>query len=558
MYIGSVDKEDQKRIKKRAAKSAKNTYVAQPQPTVLPARRKKELHFHSSSSSLPSASQPISIPINMSSLSGTLDRYNISDRAGAAIATAVLVDLSVVTTSNTQNVIDRSKVRRDRVVNRQQTKDMLQSNKSLFSLYFDGRKDKTMTVIENRRKLISEEHIVLIAEPKSRYIGHVVPITGSSKNIIIAISDFLVTNNFTDQGMYAVGCDGTNVNTGVNGGVIVLWERQLQRPLQWLICQLHANELPLRHLMHFLDGDTSGPRGFCGPIGKSLADCNDRPVQSFQPIRADIPIISKLNLSSDQQYLYDICQSVVSGVCSERLAKRETGKIVHSRWVTLANRILRTYVSTSKPSDALKTLATFIVKVYAPCWFNIKCKQSCTNGAKHVHDLITRSRYLPDELKKIIDPVIERNGYFLHCENILLAMLFDEQKFVRQLAYQRIKKARCNENPRRKFVIPPVNFEAVKYYELIPWQDLEVTEPPVLSQFSLMELEDIVMDPLSTLVSHIVDLPCHTQAVERAVKTVTEVSASVSGPERRDGMICAKIHARNLLPSFETKKDFKP
>jgi len=42
-----------------------------------------------------------------------------------------------------------------------------------------------------------------------------------------------------------MGCDGTNVNTGAVGGVIRLLEEHLNRPLQWLVCMMHANELPL-------------------------------------------------------------------------------------------------------------------------------------------------------------------------------------------------------------------------------------------------------------------------------------------------------------------------
>lgn len=36
------------------------------------------------------------------------------------------------------------------------------------------------------------------------------------------------------------------------------------------------------------------------------------------------------------------------------------------------------------------------------------------------------------------NPVIQHNGYFAHCENILLAMIVDDRKFVRELGYGRI------------------------------------------------------------------------------------------------------------------------
>ena len=36
------------------------------------------------------------------------------------------------------------------------------------------------------------------------------------------------------------------------------------------MCLLHTNELPLRHVFAALDGATSGPDTFAGPIGKKI------------------------------------------------------------------------------------------------------------------------------------------------------------------------------------------------------------------------------------------------------------------------------------------------
>ena len=72
------------------------------------------------------------------------------------------------------------------------------------------------------------------------------------------------------ENLVAIGCDGTSVNTGFNGGVIRLIEEKLNKPLHWFICQLYANELPLRHVVQKFDGKTEVPRGFSGPIGKQL------------------------------------------------------------------------------------------------------------------------------------------------------------------------------------------------------------------------------------------------------------------------------------------------
>ena len=84
----------------------------------------------------------------------------------------------------------------------------------------------------------------------------------------------------------------------------------LDRPLQWLVCVLHLNELPFKHLFEFLDGITSGPNSFKCPIGKAINE--DRrllPIANFQPLNGFVnklpeTIISEL--STDQFFLYHI------------------------------------------------------------------------------------------------------------------------------------------------------------------------------------------------------------------------------------------------------------
>lgn len=52
-------------------------------------------------------------------------------------------------------------------------------------------------------------------------------------------------------------------------------ERKLwNRPFQRMVCQLHANELLLRPLRNFLDGNAIGTRKFCGSPGReALKKC---------------------------------------------------------------------------------------------------------------------------------------------------------------------------------------------------------------------------------------------------------------------------------------------
>lgn len=194
-------------------------------------------------------------------------------------------------------------------------------------------------------------------------------------------------------------------------------------------------------------------------------------------------------------------------------------------------------------------------------WFQIKRQSSCINGPNNLCQSIILSRYLPQELKAVIDPVIQRNGFFGHPENILIAMLYDDRRHIKELALRRILRVRkriVNTNSVRIFTLPKFNFSATEYFDLIDWQSNEITEPPIT--ISLKEetiLEAIQENHIDTnqLLPEVACFPCHTQAVERCVKIVTEASSTVCGFSNRDGLIRAKIEARKIIPVFNTKKE---
>lgn len=377
--------------------------------------------------------------MKLNTLAKVMDRYQISNRAGSAIASAALID-DVVTPEYSTKLIDKTKLKRARELERNACTENQPDD--IESIYFDGRKDRTLKFSEGKICYVNEEHVVIIAEPGKRYFGHVSPPSSSAANISNSMIELLAQREVPITQIRVVGCDGTPTNTGNRGGVIVLLEAQIGSPVQWFICQLHANELPLRHLIIHLDGTSQGPRAFNGPIGKQLPTAEKHPVVLFEAIKSELPIILKTDLSSDQHYLYDMVRSISVGTCSRELLLREPGQMCHSRWLTTANRILRLYVATHNPHPNLITLVVFIVKVYAPMWFYIKRNPSCFSGSINLHKTIKASRYLPENLKAIIDPVIQRNGYFGHPENILLAMMLDENKEIRQLALRRILEIR--------------------------------------------------------------------------------------------------------------------
>lgn len=502
---------------------------------------------------------------SLSNLARECDRHGVSDRCAAALATAVLQDVGLVKGNDCSMVIDRSKVRRERKRKRKE----LQSTslkKRLFGIYFDGRKDKTRTQVKRGKKsypkIVLEEHICLVQEPNSEYLGHVTPDNGTSKSIHEAIFTFLQENEIDTSNIVAIGCDGTNVNTGALGGVVCLLEKKLNRPIHWFVCMLHANELPLRHLFQKLDGGTHGPKAFSGVIGKALMNCETLPIVAYSPIALGIcPNMDEIELSTDQKYLYNICKAVDIGHCSCDLAFQKPGPVCHSRWLTTANRILRLYVATENPTGNLVTLATFVMSVYSPMWFNIKTKSACTEGSRHLWRLIQYSRYLEQRLRDVVDEVIQRNGYFCHAENILLTMLTDDRRHVRELAYRRILAARNERAPSstgiREFRVPRLNFDASDYTELVNWQEIDRCEPPLLMNFSDARINECVKSNVAEHVLEIAQFPCHTQGTERCIRLVTEAAASVCSSLARDGFIRARIASRKLMTTFNTKSEFR-
>ena len=81
-----------------------------------------------------------------------------------------------------------------------------------------------------------------------------------------------------------------------------------------------------------------------------------------------------------------------------------------------------------------------------------------------------KSRYLSPKHKRIVDPVIHRNAYFAHPENLLLAMMTDHRPHIRELGLQRVMKVRVAHHSGQmwRFKVPAkLNFNAVEYFDMI-------------------------------------------------------------------------------------------
>ncbi|GBO32541.1 hypothetical protein AVEN_85776-1 [Araneus ventricosus] len=167
--------------------------------------------------------------------------------------------------------------------------------------------------------------------------------------------------------------------------------------------------------------------------------------------------------------------------------------------------------------------------------YSVRTQSSIADGSRHEFQTIYRSRYLPRKYQAVIHSSIQANAYFALPENVLLAMMADSRLAVRQDALNKILSARQDEDENlyhsiRYNIIPQLNFEAKDYTDMILWEstDVFIAVPPVLRNVSN---EDLI-DKLSLIVNTVPEwfftgFPCHTVAVERTVKLITEADFRV-------------------------------
>jgi hypothetical protein len=488
-----------------------------------------------------------------------IDRCKVSNRDTCIIVNAVLKDMQL---SSPRTIIDPAKLRRQRQMWRNKAiEDHQVINVKLTCIGFDGKKDSTLVEKSDCKRTIAEEHYTIVSFPDSVYVDHVVPESSKAHDVCKEILSVITETDSTDS-LQSIVCDGTNNNTGKNNGIIRKLEEALNRPLQWLVCLLHFNELPFRKIFSTIDkAITTGPSTATGIISSALQfDPVDLPIANFEPIVgkiADMDDSVKKDLSTDQLYFLKACLAVQSGrqgnADISNLRSNQPGNLSHARWLTKANRILRLYMSKDVSSVPLTRIVRFILNVYGPAWFMIKSFSSCQDGAKIFFFVMKQCLQLDKCDSKLVLPVLQNNKYFAHPENILLAAVGDDDINVRKQAVDMIIEARSKVVlgsvryfDKDKIVI---NWSASSYFEMIDWTQCYITAPPMLSHLSDDDLRKY--DPIK-----LKQFPCHSQAVERTVKDTSAVSSKVYGHKSRHGMILQTKKCRIELPRVDCKADF--
>ena len=308
--------------------------------------------------------------------------------------------------------------------------------------------------------------------------------------------------------------------------------------------------------------DTTSTEGWAGELGKLLPTVSSlERTLSFQAIPGntslpELPDKVVKDLSSDQHYGYRITKAIRSGKMDNDLAALTVGKTGHSRWLTTANLFCdwwcRSHGLKGKLLARLEKIVSFITMVYFPCWFQVKVNHSWVDGPGNVLFELSCLRTQPKVVQLAVMPTVRTSAWFAHSEAILVTMLCSEEEEERRFAVLKIisirGKQELGDTSLRLRTLPYLNTQATTLEKMIDWEG--ATEPIVTCKLTKSELLKLIGKPME-----VEYFPCHTQAIERAVKEVTAAASAVYGAERRNGFIRGRAKHIDLVPRINSKQD---
>lgn len=169
-----------------------------------------------------------------------MERYRVSERTAAALASALLRDLEIIDDDGKNDVIDKSKVRRER--DNLQKKLLKESRIVTNPKAFDGRKDMTLTHTKTpdgrlHPRRVLESHITVLRQPFSAFLGYVTaPEIASAPEIAETLLKYFEQKSINLSNLIGICCDGEPKNTGRFTGILRSLENQLGKPLHWFVC----------------------------------------------------------------------------------------------------------------------------------------------------------------------------------------------------------------------------------------------------------------------------------------------------------------------------------
>ena len=463
------------------------------------------------------------------------NKYAVSSRAATSIANATLVVIkSVQTTEEAQKkFFDHRKVFR-------KVNELCLKNEKLRNEYvmeeqpdgicFDGKKDFSLVNKSVGKRVVKEksseevDHYTVTMHPENRFLTKFlapkVPppeegVKGKKKDRKGKLTARKMVEKLRDIGMslcrlVVIGCDSTPLNTGPIGGIIAWFEFFINTILVWCICLLHLNELPLRRVMDYCLGSTKSADDRDGEVYDVLKRVNSlefnpdfERITEFETELVKLPESVVNDLSGDQKLLYNLIVTITTDENVPHIQEYKNGPLYNARWVTFATAAMKAYISKHGLDDEnykkLKLLVRYIIYVYGPTWFDIKCHGTLSEGPRHWFKLVTRLRKVDfgdatvvkkvrgkTTVEKLVDVVKENvllNSYWFHSENLLISLLASEDSEDREFAVSKILQIRKGEDfgddsPRVRVNPEVINFDAKDLKEVIP-PSAFTHEPPL-------------------------------------------------------------------------------
>ena len=518
---------------------------------------------------------------DLSRFAKACEEAEVSDYDAAKLATALMMDLGIVTPDNMKEVIDRQKIRRarERVVNEIDDKfrENIAANKPT-TLYFDSKIIYTnYTDRDGKRKKRPVDIYVLCTE-KEEFLDsfEIEDVEGEeeetkAKRVAQRIYEIIVKWGLQDS-LQAIGGDTTNLNTGWKGGSFIFLEQKLGRRLFRIECQLHLNELPMRKLAKHLIGKSQSGVRLRGTIFSNILIATSLPVSNdFVQISSEdfFELDPKVlqDLSSDQKYCYYIWKVIVTG-CEEtrkKVANLEVGPASLSRWLTLCCRAARVYISdptktnlTQVENRRLFNFVKYLVRVYFPNWFLIKSNSDITMGSTNFLKFLDLFRKwdptdISEETLNEVKKNIIRNSYWCCPQKIILSLLTHDDEERRRDGIKLIldiRKKYPQENiatTARKY--PKPNLNATSLLQLTNKRNFK-REPVFTLHLSEQELWQFLSNKLV-----LPRIPGHSQACERMIRRMTESAGIYWTEGRRQKHIRARQFVKNFIPKCRTKRD---
>lgn len=515
-------------------------------------------------------------------------RFNTSYQQVASIINRTLEVVGAITNNDKGLVVTPSFVQRGvKRIGKKITKMWNEDNikNKLQCFFFDGVKAKNCMIVNKNGALMRDnsvnyENIVMVAQPRDRYLGFIAIKECNANAIFNGMRNFYNENNIGLCDLIAIGSDGASTNTGADNGIISKFETYLNRSLHWIICMLHLMDLILKAVVSLYYGDTIGPGVYFGKINEELHGCHTLPIVEFATVSLkNMPAcctqsFDQSRLNYDQKYLYELSQAVDTGNVTGHLADRKPGELSEPRWTTLASRMLRLYISSENPSLKLISLVHFIQNVYVPSLFWIKCFPDWTDGARHLFRILSFARSLPKEVFNVVNARVLYNSYFAHSENLLLSMISDPDIEIRRYGYKQILQARSTnmtrdlvsdvrvfKKPVRLEVKHPTDikkgekYRVDHYSKMINWEEAEILEPPFTFKLTDNQLTYYMNNDNEII--DIPPIPLHSQATELCVQLVKNIVVKYPGIEVQEGRIKTKIFARSLNQQFNSRSQRK-